>query len=184
MQTETRTWLSAARPWLRALEVLAWGAFLAVALLFLGARYWLLPNIERYREDIVAAMSRAVGLKVTVGAMEAGWSGLRPQLLFAQVRVYDRDGREALALPAVESVVSWRSLLEGDLRLLSLAIDGPRLSLRRDAQGAVYVAGIKLAQDGGDGRLTDWVLAQNEIRIRNAEIDWLDEQRGAPPLAR
>ena len=183
MQTETRTWLSAARPWLRALEVLAWGAFLAVALLFLGARYWLLPNIERYREDIVAAMSRAVGLKVTVGAMEAGWSGLRPQLLFAQVRVYDRDGREALALPAVESVVSWRSLLEGDLRLLSLAIDGPRLSLRRDAQGAVYVAGIKLAQDGGDGRLTDWVLAQNEIRIRNAEIDWLDEQRGAPPLA-
>lgn len=183
MQTETRTWLSAARPWLRALEALAWGAFIACALIFLGVRYWLLPNIERYREDIVAAMSRAVGLKVSVGAIEAGWSGLRPQLLFAQVRVYDRDGREALALPAVESVVSWRSLIEGDLRLQALAIDGPRLSLRRDAQGAIYVAGIKLARDSGDGRLTDWILAQNEIQIRNAEIDWLDEQRGAPPLA-
>jgi hypothetical protein len=95
METDTRTPLRAARPWLRALEVLAWGVFFACALAFLGVRYWLLPNIERYREDIVAAVSRSVGLKVSAGGIEAGWHGLRPQLLFADVRVFDRDGREA-----------------------------------------------------------------------------------------
>ena len=183
MQSETRTRLSVARPWLRVLEVLAWGLFFACALAFLGVRYWLLPNIERYREDIVAAMSRSVGLKVSAGRIEAGWYGLRPQLLFVEVRVFDRDGREALVLPAVEGVVAWRSLLKAELALHSLAISGPRLTLRRDPQGAIYVAGMKLAQDGGDGGLTDWVLAQSDIAIRNAEIDWLDEQRGAPPLA-
>lgn len=182
METDTRTPLRAARPWLRALEVLAWGVFFACALAFLGVRYWLLPNIERYREDIVAAVSRSVGLKVSVGRIEAGWHGLRPQLLFADVRVFDKDGREALVLPAVESVLAWRSLLVAELALHAFAIDGPRLTLRRDAQGAIYVAGMKLTPDGGDGSLTDWVLAQPDIQIRNAEIDWLDEQRAAPPL--
>lgn len=182
METDTRTPLRAARPWLRALEVLAWGAFFACALAFLGVRYWLLPNIERYREDIVAAVSRSVGLKVSVGRIEAGWHGLRPQLLFADVRVFDGDGREALVLPAVESVLAWRSLLVAELALHAFAIDGPRLTLRRDAQGAIHIAGMKLTPDGGDRSLTDWVLAQPDIQIRNAEIDWLDEQRGAPPL--
>lgn len=183
MQTETRTALGALRRWLPVLEALAWAVFLACALSVLAARYWLLPNIERYREDIVAAASRSVGLKVSAARIEAAWSGLRPQLFFADVRVFDRDGREALVLPAVEAAVAWRSLLHAELRLHSLAIDGPRLTLRRDPQGAIYVAGIRLAQDGGDGRLSDWILAQNEIQVRGAEIDWLDEQRGAPPLA-
>ena len=41
---------------LRALEILAWAAFFAFAALFLALRYWLLPNVEQYRADLVAAM--------------------------------------------------------------------------------------------------------------------------------
>ncbi len=183
MQTQTRTGINRAPLWLRALEVFAWGAFFTGALTLLVARYWLLPNVERYREDIVSAVSRSLGLKVTVGVIEAGWSGLRPQLRFTDVRVFDPDGQEALVLPEVENVVSWRSLTDWDLRLHSLSIQRPRLKLRRDAQGAIHVAGIRLTQEGGDGRLADWVLAQREIQIRDAGIEWLDEQRGALPLA-
>ena len=95
---------------LRALEVLAWAAFFAFALVFLALRYWLLPNVERYREDIVAAISRSIGLPVKIGALATDWQGLRPRLSISEVRVYDRDGREALVLPTVENVVSWRSL--------------------------------------------------------------------------
>lgn len=169
-------------PWLRALEIFLWAAFFAFATAFLAMRYWLLPNVERYRADIVGAVSEAIGLKVTVGAIEADWRGMLPQLSFTDVRVYDRDGREALVLPAVDNVVSWPSLLFGELRLHSLAIDGPRLTLRRDSQGAIYVAGIKLEERQGESKLADWILEQREIVIRDAEIDWVDEQRGAPPL--
>jgi uncharacterized protein (TIGR02099 family) len=167
----------------RALEILAWTAFFAFAVLVLALRFWLLPNIERYRDDIVAAVTQTVGRPVKIGAIEAGWLGLHPQVSFADVRIYDAEGREALVLPSVDNVVSWKSLVRGRLRLESLAIDGPRLSARRDAAGALYVAGIKLSGAKGDGAMLDWMLRQDEIVVRNAAIEWQDEMRGAPPLA-
>jgi uncharacterized protein (TIGR02099 family) len=167
----------------RAIEILAWAAFFAFAALVLALRFWLLPGIEQYREHIVAAVSRAVGAPVKIGAIEAGWLGLRPQVNFYDVRLYDAQGREALALPAVENVIAWRSLLVGGLRLHSLAIDRPRLGVRRDAAGALYVAGVKLSDAPSDHRIGDWLLDQEEIVVRDAEVEWIDEKRGAPPLA-
>ena len=167
---------------IRALEVLAWAAFFAFAMVFLALRYWLLPNVEQYRGDIVAAISRSIGLQVKIGALATDWQGLRPRLSISDVRVYDKDGREALVLPVVENVVAWRSLIARELRLHSFLIDGPKLAVRRDAQGELYVAGIRISGDQGGGKLTDWILNQSEIVIRGAEVEWLDESRKAPPL--
>jgi len=167
---------------LRALEILAWTAFFAFAFVFLAVRYWLLPNVENYRADIVAAISHSVGLPVKIGALSTDWQGLRPRLSITDVRVYDTDGREALVLPAVENVVAWRSLFVGEVRLHSFVIDGPKLSVRRDARGEVYVAGIRITGRQGDAGLADWILNQSQILIRGAEIEWLDESRKAPAL--
>lgn len=182
MQTLTRTWLRRARPWLLALEIAAWTGFFVFALTFLALRYWVLPEIERYRGDIVAAISRAIDLPVKIGAIETDWRGLRPQLSIADVRVFDREGREALVLPSVENVIAWHSLLWLELRLHSFVIDRPKVTVRRDARGVFYVAGIRISQEQGDGKLADWLLAQNEIVVRDAEIEWIDELREAPPL--
>src|SRR4051812_3936459 len=169
----------------RAIEILAWAAFFAFAALVLALRFWLLPNIETYRGDIVATASRALGTPVKIGAIEAGWLGLRPQLSLFDVRIQDAQGREALVLPVVDNVIAWRSLLVGGLRLHSLAIDRPRLAVRRDAAGVLYVAGIKMSPEAkkGEHGAADWILAQEEILVRNAEIEWIDEKRGAPPLS-
>jgi len=166
----------------RATEVLAWTAFFVFAVLALAVRFWILPDIERYRGDIVSAVSTALGRPVKIGAIDAGWDGLRPQIAFSDVRIMDRDGREALVLPRVENVVAWSSLLNRELRLHSLAIEAPRMVVRRDAAGALYFAGLKVGGEQGDGRGSDWVLAQQEIVIRGAEIEWHDELRAAPPL--
>ncbi len=166
----------------RVIEVLAWAAFFSFAVLALAVRFWVLPDIERYRGEIVSAVSAAVGRPVKIGAIDAGWDGLRPQIGFSDVRILDAEGREALVLPRVENVVSWRSLLHRDLRLHSLAIEAPRLTVRRDAAGALHIAGLELGATPGDGRGADWVLAQSEIVVRGAEIEWRDELRNAPPL--
>jgi uncharacterized protein (TIGR02099 family) len=170
------------RKLLRVLEVLAWAGFFAFAVLLLSLRYWLLPRVEEYRPDIIAAISRAVGLKVTIGTLATDWQGLRPRLSISDVRVYDAEGREALYLPSVENVIGWRSLLVGELRLHAFAIDGPKLTVRRDGKGEVYVAGIRVSGGRSDGRVADWVLSQSQILVRGAEIEWLDESRKAPPL--
>ncbi len=170
------------KPLWRAIEALAWIAFFVFATLVLALRFWVLPDIERYRGDIVAAIERSVGLPIKIGGIEAGWLGLRPRVNLSDVRLYDHQGREVLALPSIRNVVSWRSLLYGQIRLHSLAVDGPRLDVRRGADGALYVAGMKLAADG-ERHFADWLLGQEEIVISNAEIEWRDEKRAAPPLA-
>ena len=169
---------------LRATEMLAWGVFFAFAALVLALRFWVLPDIERYREQIVSAMSRGVGLPVRVGRIEAGWLGLRPQITLSDVRIHDAQGREVLALPSVHNVVAWRSLAHGELRLHQLTIEGLRLNVRRDAAGELYVAGSRLARGGAGGGpgFGGWLLGQSEIVVRNAEIEWQDEMRAAPPL--
>jgi uncharacterized protein (TIGR02099 family) len=189
MQSSDRS--SATAKLLRVLEVLAWTAYFACAAVFLALRFWLLPQVEHRQDEVVAALTRVIGLPVTIGALRAEWEGLRPRLIVSGLRIYDREGREALALPSVEPVVSWASLPALQLRLHSLVIDGPRLLVRRDAQGAVHVAGLDVeaqaeAAPGGAGAagvgLAGWILEQHEIEIRNAEIVWRDELRGAPPL--
>ncbi|MGH8688093.1 MAG: YhdP family protein [Burkholderiales bacterium] len=171
----------------RALEFLAWTVFFAFAATFLALRFWLLPQVDRYHDEVVAALSRAVGLPVTIGGLSAEWDGLHPQLTVTDLRVLDHGGREVLVLPLVEPVVGWGTLLAGELRLHSLAIDGPRLTVRRAADGTLSVAGVALAakgggSGGGSSRLADWILDQREIIVRNAEIEWIDDLRGAPPL--
>jgi uncharacterized protein (TIGR02099 family) len=168
---------------LRAIEVLAWAGFFVLAAVVLAVRYWVLPDIERYREDIVAAMSRSLGVPVRIGAIRAGWLGLRPHIALSDVRIYDAQGREALVLPSIENVVAWRSLARRELVLHSVVIENPRLSVRRDAAGDIYVAGLKISGDAGGAGFRAWLLAQEDIAIRGAEIEWLDELRAAPPLA-
>src|SRR5256885_245622 len=170
------------KPLWRAIEALAWIAFFVFATLLLALRFWLLPDIERYRGAIAAAIADSVGRPIKIGGIEAGWLGLHPRISLSDVQLYDHQGREVLVLPSIRNVVSWRSLLYGEIRLHSLAVDGPRLDVRRDADGALYVAGMKLAADG-ERHFADWLLGQEEIVISNAEIEWRDEKRAAPPLA-
>jgi uncharacterized protein (TIGR02099 family) len=195
MQSSDRS--SATAKLLRVLEALAWTAYFAVAAVLLALRFWILPQVEHRQGEVVAALTRIIGLPVTIGALRAEWDGLRPRLIVSSLRVYDSAGREALVLPTVEPVVSWATLPAMQLRLHSLVIDGPRMVVRRDAGGVIHVAGLRVGEQGvpaggeataGEATagaelgLATWVLGQREIEIRNAEVEWRDEQRAAPPL--
>ena len=169
----------------RALRFLGWtvvGVYFGFAVIVLGVRYWVLPDIGSYSGTIEQAVSNALGEKVSIGRINARWQGLHPELDLVDVVVFDRDGREALRLPAVETVIGWRSLLYGSVRLHSLAIEQPDLEIRRDAAGRIFVAGIELKNDTSGPDFSDWLFAQSEISVRNARITWVDEKRSAPPL--
>ena len=49
-------------------------------------------------------------------------------------------------------------------------------------EGHIFIAGIELNQPDSDSGFADWLLQQSRIVIRNAVIEWRDEQRQAPAL--
>src|SRR5882672_2981938 len=172
--------------WRVAARILGW-VLLALYFLFAAAllslRYWILPKVAEYRSDIEQSVSKALGQRITIGAIEADWRGLRPELLLANVTVFDHDGRAALSLPAVEATLAWTSALIASPRFYSLVFDRLRLEIRRDEAGRFYVAGIELhAEQAGDAGIARWVLSQREIIIRDAGVSWDDKLRGAPLL--
>lgn len=159
--------------------------FLPLALLFvvlvLLLRLWILPDIDRWRDDIAASISHSAGQRVTLGEINASWQGLHPHLRIRDIRVFGADGRPALFLADVHAMLSWTSLLHGELRLASLTLDDVALTIRRDMQG-IHVAGILLNQSGSPGGFGDWLLAQRHIQVNHATLAWDDERRGAPYL--
>ncbi len=169
------------RAW-RLLVRLFWLLYFAFVLLILTLRYLVLPNIESYRPAIEQQLSRAVGLSVRIGRIDASWDGIHPDLLLSDLRIAGSDGQAALVLPRVHSVLSWSSLPRLALRLRLLQLDEPTLHLRRDGDGRLFVAGILLTADRGDNAAGDWILAQTRIRVRGATVVWEDATRQAPPL--
>lgn len=167
----------------RPLLWLALIAYFGFAAIVLTLRYAILPHITDYRDDIERAVSQAVNLPVSIAGIEADWQGLHPKLLLKGVQVSDKAGRPALGFDRIEAVLGWSSLWHFDVRLHRLAIDAPVLNMRRETNGQIFIAGLPLnREDSSDTRLSDWVLAQGQIVIRDATLNWDDALRQAPTL--
>lgn len=154
--------------------------FVAATLILVG-RYWLMPEIGRWRTTIEQQLTQAIGLPVMIGEITAGWPGLHPHLSIGNLRVLDQTGREGLVLERVEAEIGWSSLLFFEPRLHRLEILSPVLEMRRDAAGELFIAGLPVRSEGENG-FVDWLLEQYRVMVRNGRILWLDELRAAPPL--
>jgi uncharacterized protein (TIGR02099 family) len=157
--------------------------YFGFAVAVLALRFWILPQIEEHPEVVAQIISRNIGQRISIGSADSGWQRLRPYLELTDVRLYDQEGRIALSLPAVSCTLSWDSLAFGELRFDSLSFDKPNLNIRRDSAGTLYVAGVKLDPEAAGGGFSNWLLAQREVIIRDAQVSWEDELRQAPLLS-
>ncbi|WP_373990865.1 YhdP family protein [Duganella sp. BuS-21] len=158
--------------------------YFVFTLLFLTLRYAVLPNIDHYKGDIERAASDAVGNRVTISRVYAAWSGFRPNLFLGDVVLHDQQGRPALSLPSVSATLSWWTVVSAKLRFHVLELNRPDLSILREADGRLVVAGIAIdPNQPGDGKGLEWLLLQREIVVREGRLQWTDRQRAAAPLA-
>lgn len=158
-------------------------SYFLFCVLFLTLRYAVLPDIERYKGNIEQIASQVIGRSVSVASVRASWRGLLPHLELANVVIHDQNGQVALSLPEVSATFSWRTLLVGEPRLDNLTIVKPDLSIVRDPEGKLFVAGILVQDNGNKGAGANWVLSQREIVIRDGRLRWRDDQRHASELA-
>ena len=176
-------WLHVSTLWVyRTVTWAVLGSAFVFALVILGVRFWLLPNIENYREPIARHLSEATRHRITIGTLGGRWSGLNLQLALGDIVVYDQGDRPALKLARVDSTLSWWSLVHWEPQFDSIEVERPDLDVRRNSRGVISIAGIELNASADGGGLSDWLLRQDEIGIRDAAITWRDELRAAPDL--
>ncbi len=167
---------------LSTLLIVLLAGYFAFCALFLGLRYFVLPNIEYYKPEVSRLASKMMNRPVTINGIRASWSGLHPRLQLSDVVIHDERGDRALQLPQVNATLSWLTVF-GQLRLSSLELLQPYLEIERDAEGHLQIAGLRIdPNQPDDGRGLDWLLAQREILIRGGHIQWTDGLRKAPPL--
>jgi uncharacterized protein (TIGR02099 family) len=154
----------------------------AIAAGLFTLRYWILPDIEKYHDEVTSLASKAVGLQIKIGKIEADLRWFRPHLVFTNVQLLDAEGHSALELRRIDNVVSWMTLLSGELRLQTLEVDDPDLLIRRDKQGVLHVAGLQVSGQSSDGKLSDWLLHQSRIILNNGKVTWQDDLYDRPTL--
>ncbi len=142
-----------------------------------------LPNIDRYRDEIAASFEKASGMAVTARGIHGGWEGLRPRISLEGLEISDHRGKLALGLESAEVTLSWWTLLYGRIQLHDVDFHGPTLALRRATDGLIYLADKPLNEAGpGDGKFTEWLLAQPRVGVHDAVLLWRDELIGAPEV--
>lgn len=175
----------------RVARVIGWLAAVALCLALLAwfALQWaILPHTDRWRPQIEAKTSQALGTPVRIGAIDVQSGRFGAVLTLRGVALLDAQLRPALELPHVVASISLRSMLASivyrELRLAQLRIDGAALDVRRDASGRLLVAGIVFddARSDGAADALDAFLRIREFAIHGGSLRWTDEKRGAPPL--
>jgi uncharacterized protein (TIGR02099 family) len=168
--------------WSYRVAYIALGTFAFLSLLsIIVLRYFILPHIDDYKPKIVQGLSQVLGQKVTIGNIYANWDSLNPHLSIFNVDIYDKENRVALSLRHIEGSLSWTSIPLFEPRLASFSIYQPELTIRREKDGTVYVAGVSMSGPS-QPEFPNWLLRQAKVNVVDANIVWQDELRGAPPL--
>lgn len=165
-----------------------------------GLNFFIVPRIDSLRPMLELQATQMLGRSLRIGAIRAETEGrLLPSFELRDVMLYERsettgpagvaDGEApsdttaapALSLPRVRVELSLAALLR--LGFDQLVIDQPDLTVRRVADGRLFIAGIEVPrQSEGDGRLADWVLSQTEWRVTGGRVHWIDETRPVPAV--
>ena len=143
---------------------------------------WIVPRIGEFRPRLEVVASKALGMPVRIGQITARSEGMIPSFELRDVVLLDPTGREALRLPRLLGALSPSSLW--GMGFEQLFIDQPDLEIRRAADGKIYVGGLDMSQSRSDSNAAaNWFFSQTEFSIKGGTIRWVDELRGAPPLA-
>jgi uncharacterized protein (TIGR02099 family) len=159
-------------------------AYFAVAGIYIGLRYLVLPQVDSFRPRIEQMVSSKLHAQLRIGRISARWSGLSPTLDIDNLRIDAADGSPGLAVPHASASIAWGSLLHLRPKLSDLTVDGPDVIIARNPDGVLSVAGVPIpAHRTGSNAFTTWLLGQDRILLRDGTLRWRDAQRAAPEIA-
>ena len=155
-----------------------WGVVLFYFLfcaLVLTTRWVLLPQVDKYKDDIAHFLSESLHAEVSIGRVSPRWDPFWPQPSLRDVVIQRPDPRSRdaniLHLPQVEASFYWRSVF-GQPLFRKLEVPNAEITVRRVDHGVFDIAGFIInfndtarrdAQSGS--AVTDWLLRQGRIDV-------------------
>ncbi len=165
-----------------------------IALTLFGLRI-LIPNLHQYTELVEQTIASALKRPVEIGSLNAEWDGWRIRWNLHGLTLKDQTSTTEIArLNQARLILDPLDiLLNGRLEPHAVVLTGVELSVERTPSGAVRVVGFHSAPKpnlGSSGQnelatgsqLTEWVLSQPGIELREATVHWLDKKRNRAPF--
>lgn len=191
-----RAWLR--HPRIRGIVVLTvWSlvaAYFLLAALILTTRWYLLPHVADFKDDIARAIGDATGTEVTIGVVEPSWEKFWPQLHLEDVLLKKADARhdkdEVLEIGEVNATLYWYSVF-GTPAFYNLSVKNVDLTVRRTGKSAYEVgdfgfdlaAGEKTEKDR-ENPVIAWLLKQRRINISDSTLRLIDLTNDTPAESR
>lgn len=140
-------------------------------------RFWLLPEVSRFRGELQARAGDLIGETVRIGSISARMQGLEPQLVLHDFTIIDQEAvTPALSFRRVRLGISLlSSLLERSPALTSLRLEDARITIVRQRDGSIAIRGL----NAGNGPPA-WLFSLKSIQLRNVDLQWQDLQAGSP----
>ena len=152
--------------------------------LILFTRWYLLPQVDRFKDDIADYLGRTTQSVVTIEAVRPSWDSFWPRLELTGVRFKKTDERhenaDVLNLNRLAASFYWRSFL-GTPAFRRLVISEADLSLRLKENNTWDIAGFSFtpAADTGpstsdDNPVIQWLLHQGELVVEKSRLRLID----------
>ena len=183
-----RAWLR--HPRVRPLVVTAsWTLvifYFLFGLIILTTRWYVLPQVDRYKCEIARTLGDYTHSTVSIGAIEPKWDAFWPSLTLRDVRFIKATtmptSDDMLVLPKLSASFYWKTLL-GTLSFKTLLIEDASLSIRRISPTLFDVGGFVVdttpqpqskSSESFDSPLIDWLLHQGRIDVVNSSVSYSD----------
>ena len=147
-----------------------------------------LPDIGIYRGEVEAWVSSYMGYPVVIHRLDATWEGWVPYLELTNIDLLNRAGTQPITHfeTAQIRIAPLETVLKRRIVPKQLTINGFELAIARLSNGAIYIEGVNMTEVQSTGlrdkELAEWLFRQEQIRIENASIEWIDIQHQQDPI--
>lgn len=163
-------------------------AYFLLAIVVLGLRYVVLPQIDQWRPQIQQQLGQALGVRVNLGPVTASWHGLNPVIRVDGMHLFNDRDQRVLDVPSAVAQLRWTALLYGQLQFTVVQVKGVELNISRDPLGHIWMLGRRIDQaDSASATvnahpLLAWLMMQRSLVLTQAKVRWRDAWRQAPDL--
>ena len=153
--------------------------------LILFTRWYLLPQVDRYKDDIAAWLGNSLDAQVSIESVQPSWDSFWPRLELTGVKFQKEDPRlgkkDVLNLKHLSASLYWRSFL-GTPAFRRLSVTDADLAIRLTKENSWEIAGFAVASNPDrvaagnayENPVIEWLMHQGELSVSNSRLRIID----------